>query len=192
MADDLGGRGGEVHAQAAAILRFWFDELQDDQRFAKDDALDAVCRDRFGAVRDEIVRTGAKGWRDDADIILAAIVAIDQFSRNIYRDSPRAFEADGLALKLAREAIAQGWDGGMTTERRQFLYMPFMHSEDAQVQTESVALFATLGDAEIMEFATGHKALIDRFGRYPHRNAILGRSSTPEELDYLSQPGAGY
>lgn len=192
MADDLGAQTGEVHAQAAAILRFWFEELPQEKRFAKDDAVDAACEARFGAVRDAILASGAAGWRDDADSLLAAIIALDQFSRNIHRGSPRAFEADGLALKLAREAIAKGWDTGMGAERRQFAYMPFQHAENANVQAESVALFAAIGDRKGMEFAEGHQALTDQFGRFPHRNKALGRTSTPEEEAYLKQPGAGY
>lgn len=192
MGDDLGARTGEVHAQAAAILRFWFDELPPEKRFAKDAAVDAMCEARFGDVRDAILASGAAGWRDDADSLLAAIIALDQFSRNIHRDSPRAFEADGLALKLAREAIAKGWDTGMDATRRQFAYMPFEHAEDANVQAESVVLFAAIGDREGLEYARGHQALIDQFGRFPHRNKALGRTSTPEEEAYLKQPGAGY
>jgi uncharacterized protein (DUF924 family) len=192
MADDLGAGTGEVHAQAQAILRFWFDELPAEKRFAKDDAVDAECDRRFGDTRDAILASGAARWREDPGTLLAAIIALDQFSRNIHRGSARAFEADGLALKLSREAIAKEWDKTLSTLQRQFLYMPFMHSEDAGVQAESVALFATLEDAEISEFAVGHKALIDRFGRFPHRNAALGRTSTPEEVEFLKQPGAGY
>jgi uncharacterized protein (DUF924 family) len=192
MADDLGAGTREVHAQAAAILRFWFEELPPEKRFAKDDAVDAECARRFGDVRDAILASGAAGWRENADTLLAAIIALDQFSRNIHRGSARAFEADALALELAREAIANGWDTDMNTERRQFLYMPFEHAEDADVQAESVALFTALGDQEALDYARGHQALIDQFGRFPHRNAALGRVSTPEEEAYLSQPGAGY
>jgi uncharacterized protein (DUF924 family) len=192
MGDDLGAGAREVHAQAAAILAFWFDELSPEKRFARDDAVDAECARRFGDVRDAILASDAAGWRGDADTLLAAIIALDQFSRNIHRNSARAFEADTLALALSRAAIARGWDEGLDIQRRQFLYMPFMHAEDAGVQVESVALFASLGDAEILEFAEGHKALIDRFGRFPHRNAALARASTAEEIAYLKQPGAGY
>lgn len=192
MADDLGAGAREVHAEAAAILHFWFEELPADKRFAKDDAVDAECARRFGATRDAILASGAGDWRGDAYGVLAAIIALDQFSRNIHRDSARAFEADDLALALSREAIAQGWDASMDTQRRQFLYMPFMHAEDASVQAARITLFASLNDDEILKFAEGHKALIDRFGRFPHRNAALGRQSTPAEVAYLSQPGAGY
>jgi uncharacterized protein (DUF924 family) len=192
MADDLGTGGREVHAQAAAILHFWFDELTAEKRFAKDADLDAAIAERFGLARDTILASGARGWRDDADSLLAAVIALDQFSRNIYRDRPEAFASDKLALSLARLGIANGWDEGMTSERAAFLYMPFMHSEGADVQAECVALFTKLGDTEQLSYAKGHLDLIERFGRFPHRNAALGRSSTPEEVDYLKQPGAGY
>lgn len=183
---------GEVHAATREILRFWFDDLDERRRFAKDPALDAEIAERFGALRDAVVASDAAGWRDDPDTLLAAIILVDQFSRNIHRDSARAFESDALALKLAREAIDKGWDGGMTKDWQQFLYMPFMHSERMADQEECVVLFRTLDDAHLLSFATGHRDLIARFGRFPHRNAALGRASTPEELAYLSQPGAGY
>lgn len=192
MADDLGAGHGEVHAQAAAILHFWFNELPEEKRFAKDADLDAEIAERFGQVRDAILTSGARGWRDNADSLLAAVIALDQFSRNIYRDHPEAFAADKLALSLARLGIANGWDGGMTGERAAFLYMPFMHSEDSNVQAECVGLFDALGDSEQLVYAKAHHELIEKFGRFPHRNAALGRQSTPEEVDYLKQPGAGF
>lgn len=192
MADDLGTGEGEVHAPAAAILGFWFDELPASKRFAKDDAVDAECARRFGRVRDDILASGAAGWRGDPDSLLAAVIALDQFSRNIHRGQAEAFAGDPLALSLARESIARGWDTAMDEDHRQFLFMPFMHSEDAGVQAESVALFRAVGNTEQIGYAEGHKALIDRFGRFPHRNAALGRPSTPEERAWLSQPGAGY
>lgn len=192
MADDLGAGAREVHAAAAAILRFWFDELPADKRFAKDDAVDAECARRFGAVRDAILASGAADWRGDPDTLLAAVIALDQFSRNIHRGSAQAFAADSLALSLSREAIGHGWDGAMNAEHRQFLYMPFMHSENPGMQAESVALFTSLGDADQLSYAEGHRDLIDRFGRFPHRNSALGRRDTEEERAWLKQPGAGY
>jgi uncharacterized protein (DUF924 family) len=192
MADDLGAGDGEVHAQAAAILHFWFDELPEARRFAKDAELDAEIAGRFGQVRDAILASDARRWRDDADSLLAAVIALDQFSRNIYRNSPEAFAGDALALSLARLAIANGWDGGMTKERAQFLYMPFMHCEDANVQAECVRLFTELGSAGQLSYAKAHYDLIRQFGRFPHRNAALGRQSTADEADYLKQPDAGF
>jgi uncharacterized protein (DUF924 family) len=189
MARDLGSPTGQVHDQAAAVLRFWFDETPDKAWYAKDDALDAEIIRRFRAMRDEVVRTDAAGWRDDPDALLAAIILLDQFSRNMFRGDAEAFAADPLARELVDVAIAQGWDRRLDPRRRQFLYMPFMHAEDRAVQQRSRALFAGT-DNEV--FAKRHAEQIERFGRFPQRNAALGRVSTPEEEAFLSQPGARF
>ena len=190
MGGDLGAGQGEVHARA--VLGFWFGEVPPEKRFAKDAALDAEIARRFGALRDALLASDAAGWRDDPDTILAAIILLDQFSRNIHRDTAQAFAADRLALSLAHEAIAHGWDTAIDPERRAFLYMPLMHAEDGAVQRESVACFTRLGNEENLAYAREHAAVIDRFGRFPSRNAALGRASTPGEQAYLSQPGAGW
>ncbi|HVI97844.1 MAG TPA: DUF924 family protein [Sphingomonas sp.] len=192
MADDLGARRNEVHDEAEAVLAFWFDEVPAEKRFAKDATLDATISTRFAALRDRLVRTDAAGWRDDPRIILAAIIAIDQFSRNLHRGTPDAYAADPLALSLTEHAIAQGWDKGMSVIERQFLYMPMMHAEDRAVQQRSLHYFATLDDDFIFGFAKDHADVIARYGRFPSRNAALGRASTPEEQDYLSRPDAGW
>jgi len=192
MAGDLETREPQVHDKARAVLRFWLQDTPADRRFAKDAALDAEIAERFGAWRDAVLASGAKGWTDDPADLLGAIILLDQFSRNIHRDGPKAFEADGLALELAKLMIANGWDMGLTGLERQFAYLPFEHSERLDDQRESVRLFTDLGDAETLRYAHAHKAVIDRFGRFPSRNAALGRTSTPEEADYLSQPGAGW
>lgn len=184
--------GRQVHDQAREVLRFWLEETPADKRFAKDDALDAEITKRFAQWRDEVLAGDAKGWADDPVALLGAIVLLDQFSRNIHRNSPRAFEGDGLALRLARLAVENGWDTNMSELERQFVYLPFEHSENADDQRESVRLFTDLGDAEVLRYAHDHKAVIDRFGRYPSRNAVLGRQSTPEEEEFLSQSGAGW
>lgn len=182
----------QVHDQAREVLRFWLEETPADKRFAKDAALDAEIAERFGGWRDVALASGAQGWTDDPADLLGAIILFDQFSRNIHRDSPKAFEADHLALKLAKLMIANGWDTGLTGLERQFVYLPFEHSEKLDDQRESVRLFTDLGDAETLRYAHAHKAVIDRFGRFPSRNAALGRVSTLEEEEYLSQPGAGW
>ena len=174
------------------MLRFWLEETPAAKRFAKDYAFDVEIARRFGAWRDEVLASGAEGWTDNPADLLGAIVLLDQFSRNIHRDTARAFEADALALKLAKLAVEKGWDAGMTGVERQFAYLPFEHSESLDDQRESVRLFTDLGDAEALRYARDHKAVIDRFGRFPSRNAALGRASTPEEQEYLSQPGAGW
>ena len=124
--------------------------------------------------------------------LLAAIIVLDQFSRNLHRGTPRAWACDPAALALTREAIAQGFDRQLRGDQLQFLYMPLMHSEDPEMQALSVQLFATIGNDVAYDFALQHKAIIDRFGRYPHRNAILGRESTPEEVEFLKQPGSSF
>lgn len=192
MADDLGARAGEVHAAAKTVLDFWFDEVPAAKHFAKDAALDRIIGERFGDLRDAVLESNAAGWRDDSDHLLAALLLLDQFSRNIHRDSPEAFAADDLSRALAKEAIDKGWDKRIAAERRAFLYMPLMHAEDRAAQRQSVVCFEDLGDPNNLKFARAHAALIDRFGRFPSRNAALGRFSTPEEKAYLSQPGAGW
>jgi uncharacterized protein (DUF924 family) len=119
--------------------------------------------------------------------LLAAVIVLDQFSRNLFRDTPRAYAADPIARRLARRAIAQGLDVAMTAQERMFLYLPFEHSEDRADQALAVELFAQLGNAEWTGYALKHKAIIDRFGRFPHRNAILNRHSSADEVECLQQ-----
>jgi uncharacterized protein (DUF924 family) len=192
MGDDLGGRDSEVHAAARAVLTFWFDETPQDKWFAKDEALDRAIVERFGALRDRVLASGAAGWDGDPDTLLAAVILLDQFSRNIYRGSGEAFAADGLALDLTHRALARGWDEAIAPERRAFLYMPLMHAEDREEQRLSIQCFTRLGHADNVDFARAHRTVIDRFGRFPSRNAALGRVSTEAEEAYLSQPGAGW
>ncbi|TPG13784.1 DUF924 domain-containing protein [Sphingomonas koreensis] len=192
MADDLGTAPGEVHAAAKAVLAFWFEETLEDKWFAKDEALDRAIADRFGALRDGALTSGAAGWADDPEMLLAAVILLDQFSRNIHRGSGEAFAADSLALDLTHRALAEGWDEAIAPEHRAFLYMPLMHAEDREEQALSADCFARLGQPNNLDFAKAHRAVIDRFGRFPSRNAALGRASTPAEQAYLNQPGAGW
>ena len=190
MGGDLGSAGVEVHARA--VLDFWFTEVPAEKHFARNAALDAEIARRFGTLRDGVLATGAARWRSDPDTVLAAIILLDQFSRNIHRDSAQAFAGDDLALALAREAIERDWDTPLDPERRAFLYMPLMHAESDAIQSESVACFTRLGDAENLAYARDHAAVIARFGRFPSRNAALGRPSTPDERAWLSQRDAGW
>ncbi|MGN6270550.1 MAG: DUF924 family protein [Sphingomonas sp.] len=192
MGDDLGATTGEVHAAAKAVLAFWFDETPADKHFAKDAALDRTIAERFGGLRDRLLASGAAGWTDDPDSLLAAVIVLDQFSRNIFRGSGEAFAADALALDLTHRALARGWDEALPPERRAFLYLPLMHAEDREEQRLSVDCFTRLGLPENLDFARAHRTVIDRFGRFPSRNAALGRASTEAEKAYLSQPGAGW
>ena len=175
-----------------AVLHFWFDETPRTRWFARDEAFDAAIRARFGALHASAAQGELWAWRSTPAGRLAEIVVLDQFSRNLYRGSPRAFAQDGMALVLAQEAVAQGLDAGLSGDERAFLYMPYMHSESRVVQQESLRLFTALGQAENLRFAERHAEIIERFGRYPHRNAALGRTSTAEELAFLQQPGSGF
>lgn len=173
------------------MLAFWFGDVPPDKRFAKDAALDATIKRLFAVMRDDLVANPA-GWDEDARTTLAAVILLDQFSRNIFRGDPRAFEADALARRLASDAIDKGWDEALDDEGRQFLYMPFMHSETMEGQQRSIALFSKLDNAQSLEFARRHAEQIERFGRFPQRNNALGRISTAEEVAFLSQPGVRF
>lgn len=190
MAGDLGAQDDQVHAEAEAVLRFWLEEVPPEKRFARDDGLDAECERRFGALRDRVAAAGAVGWCDDPRTLLAAVILLDQFSRNIYRGSAEAFAADPIAFALAETAIARGWDRHMTVAERQFLYMPFQHAEDRADQERSVALYEALDDPLSARFAHLHRDVIARFGRFPGRNAALGRANTPEEEAFLEEEQA--
>ena len=183
---------GEVHAAAREVLRFWFEETSPEQRFAKDDQFDAAIRDRFGTLLARLKETRAAGWEERPDTLLAAVVVLDQFSRNLFRGSAEAFAADPLARRLTRTAMRNGWDTGMTGDERAFLYLPLEHSEDTQDQADSVAAMRAIGIQQYIDYAVQHRDVIARFGRFPSRNAALGLRSTPEEEAYLSQPGAGW
>ena len=178
--------------QPNPILHFWFTELTPKQHFVKDAALDETIRTRFGATLEAAARCELFAWRATPKGRLAEIIVLDQFSRNVYRDTPRAFAQDALALALAQELVASGQDRSLPVEQLRFVFMPYMHSESALIHEQAVALFSQPGLEDNLSFEHAHKAIIDRFGRYPHRNAILGRSSTAEELAFLSGPGSSF
>jgi uncharacterized protein (DUF924 family) len=178
--------------QPQSILHFWFTELTLKDHFAKDAALDEAIRSRFGATLEAAARCELFTWRTTPEGRLAEVLVLDQFSRNVYRDTPRAFAQDALALALAQELVASGQDRSLPLAQRSFAYMPYMHSESALVHAQAVVLFDQSGLEDTLRFELRHQAIIDRFGRYPHRNALLGRSSTPEELAFLSEPGSGF
>ncbi len=178
--------------QPQSILHFWFEELTAKQHFVKDAALDETIRARFGDLLAAAARCELFGWRATAEGRLAEIIVLDQFSRNVYRDTPRAFAQDALALVLAQELVASGLDRSLPVAQRIFAYMPYMHSESALVHAQAVALFSQPGMEDNLDYERRHKAIIDRFGRYPHRNLILGRSSSAEEMAFLSEPGSSF
>jgi uncharacterized protein (DUF924 family) len=191
LASDLGTAASEVHAKAEEVLAFWFEGLMPEQWFAKSDGLDREIGERFEALRLEVLDSKAAGWRDDPRTLLAAVILLDQFSRNVHRGTAQAFAADPLAQELAGLAVERGWDRDMTPEQRQFLYLPFEHAESPELQAVSLRCFEALG-GEVFDYARQHAEVIARFGRYPSRNAALGRVSTPAEEEYLAQPGAGW
>lgn len=180
--------GDEVDSAAQEVRDFWFG-LTTEQQFAEDDALDAAIRERFGALRERVLASGAAAWRDDPHTLLAAVIVLDQFSRNLFRGQAEAFGADPLARDLTGLAIARGWDAELAKEERVFLYMPLMHAEDAEGQAKSVAMFEALGIEENIRFARDHAEVFARFGRFPSRNAALGRETTAAERTYLEAGG---
>ena len=174
-------------AWVTAVLEFWFDELGEAHWFAKNDSIDARIRSRFLSLHRQLVADGGCVVQTPRGL-LAAVIVFDQFSRNLFRGTPQAFAADSIALSLSRAAIRRGADAGLTEPQRLFLYMPFEHSEDRQDQAHAVELISRLGNEGWTRYAIAHQAIIDRFGRFPHRNAILNRTSSADEFALLQQP----
>ncbi len=174
------------------VLRFWFDELGPEAWFRKDAATDEKIRARFLILYEVLGKWPAREALTSPERALATVLVLDQFPRNLFRGSAQAFATDALAREVAWGAIANGLHAGFDKDRRLFLYLPFEHSEDKADQARSVELIASLGDPGLADWAVRHKAVIDRFGRFPHRNAVLGRVSTPEEEDFLKEPGSSF
>ncbi|MFZ2217517.1 MAG: DUF924 family protein [Rhodoferax sp.] len=174
------------------IIHFWFTELNDAQRFAKDEALDARLRQRFEATLQAAIAGELYEWRRSALGRLAEIVVLDQFSRNIYRDTPAAFSQDAQALALAQELISRGLDQDVPIAQRAFAYMPYMHSESLLIHQQALALFSQTGLEGSLAFEHKHRKILEQFGRYPHRNQILGRASTASEIAFLKTPGSSF
>ncbi|CDZ46363.1 DUF924 family protein [Neorhizobium galegae] len=174
------------------VFAFWFRELTRKDWFEKNEALDEAMRRHFAATHLSLARGELDAWRTSPENRLAAVIVLDQLSRNLYRGTPLAFATDWLALREARLAIEAGADMAVLPEQRSFFYLPFEHSEVLADQDRSVELFALLGDADYLDYAERHRLVIREFGRFPHRNALLGRESTAAELEYLAKPGAGF
>jgi uncharacterized protein (DUF924 family) len=174
-------------AWVGEVLHFWFDELEAAQWFAKSDAIDAQIRARFLALHPRVVAGDASVAMTQRPL-LAAVIVLDQFSRNLFRGTPRAFAADAIARELSRAAVQQRFDDAMNERERLFLYMPFEHSEDRKDQALAVELIARLGNEEWTRDAIAHQTIIDQFGRFPHRNAILNRHSSQDEVTFLQEP----
>jgi len=174
------------------VTHFWFDELTPKQWWVQDDSIDELIRQRFESLHIIAAKGELFSWRGEAEGWLAEIIVLDQFSRNIHRGSPLAFAYDDMALELAKEAVANSVDQKLVPGRQAFLYMPYMHSESKAIHEEAVRLFSQPGMENNLEFEYKHKVIIDRFSRYPHRNKILGRESTPEEIELLKQPDSAF
>lgn len=174
------------------VIKFWFEEIDPKQWWLKDPQFDALIAQRFGDLYEKGAKGELKTWRKNAKGALAEIIILDQFSRNIFRDTPIAFATDKLALDAAKEAIANGFDKEIDPKYLSFLYMPFMHSESREIHEIAARLFNKPGMESSYEYELKHKAIIDRFGRYPHRNKILGRQSTPEEIEFLKEDGSSF
>lgn len=187
-----------------AVLDFWFGApgtpthgTRRPEWFRKDPAFDTLIRTGFGPTLEAALAGALDDWTVDAPGTLALIVVLDQFTRNSFRDTPRAFAGDARALARARALVAAGADRRLSPLQRSFAYLPFEHAEDLGAQHEAVRLFEALAhespdEAGSLDYALRHRDIVARFGRFPHRNAILGRPSTPEELAFLSQPGSGF
>jgi uncharacterized protein (DUF924 family) len=189
--------------EVQAVLDFWFGAASTadygDARkewFRKDPTFDAQVRERFAGLHARLSRGETAGWDQAPLPLLAQIVVLDQFSRNMFRDSPDAFASDTRALAGARKMVMQGWDMALLPMMRMFVYLPFEHSENLADQDRCVELMQRVTVdarfADLAQWAEKHRVVIARFGRFPHRNAILGRPSTPEEAEYLRQPGSGF
>jgi uncharacterized protein (DUF924 family) len=188
-----------MNVQAADVLDFWFagGAAPRAEWFKKDTTFDARIATRFGPLVEHALAGGLAAWAHQPNDALAQVIVLDQFTRNIFRDTPRAFAGDALALAAARAMVARGDDLALPPLRRLFAYLPFEHAEDRALQHESQRLFAalTLADASLADFADyarRHAEVIERFGRFPHRNAIVGRENTSEETQFLQQPGSRF
>lgn len=177
---------------ADTILNFWYEECTPEQWFKKDLSFDELIIDKFSTVHLQATKGELYNWRVTPQGRLAEIIILDQFSRNIYRDTPQAFAYDNMALTLAQEAILQQQDKLLTQQQCWFLYLPFMHSESVVIHEQALLLYTELGLPTVLDFEIQHKNIIDRFGRYPHRNNILNRQSTPEEIEFLQQANSSF
>lgn len=174
------------------ILGFWFKEIDSSLWWQKNAEFDELIRQRFAKTHLQATRGELAHWRTDAHGRLAEVIVLDQFSRNLYRNQEQAFAYDLAALILAQECIKLGLDQSLSPVEKSFLYLPFMHSESPIIHQQAVELYNQTGLEFNLSFEFKHKAIIDRFGRYPHRNAVLGRDSTPEELLFLQQPDSSF
>ena len=174
------------------VIKFWFEEIEPKQIWIKDPEFDQLIIDRFSEVYEKATRCELFEWRAHPEGRLAEIIVLDQFSRNMFRESAKAFTFDSLALSLAQQALALGIDKHIEKPRRGFMYLPYMHSESREIHNEALKIYQSHGVQGSLDFEIKHKNIIDQFGRYPHRNKVLGRISTHEEINFLNQPNSGF
>ena len=174
------------------ILKFWFEEIESSRWWAKDEKFDSLIIDRFSTIHSKAIRCELFEWRQTADGRLAEIIILDQFSRNMFRNSALSFAYDSLSLLLAQEAISARDDCKLEPLQRHFFYMPFIHSESFEIHKIAIKLIENSGIQKLLEYEIMHKNIIERFGRYPHRNKVLGRASTVEEVEFLKTPGSSF
>jgi uncharacterized protein (DUF924 family) len=181
-------------AAAQSIIDFWFKEVSPKQWWTKSAEFDQLIRHRFLSLYEETLGGQHLDWLNSAQSCLARIIVLDQFPRNMFRDKPESFQTDVLALAATKHAISLGFDTGMPSQHKAFLYMPFMHSEALDDQTKAIELFTAAGSdlEENLKSSQRHKAIIEQFGRFPHRNQILGRASSEAEIVFLKQPGSRF
>jgi uncharacterized protein (DUF924 family) len=176
------------------VLHFWFQEVKPNQWWKKDVAFDNLVRDRFSHLFEQLRNGAHTDWLDSAQGCLARIIALDQFPRNMFREQAQSFSTDHIALDAAKHAITKQFDVDLFAQEKAFLYMPFLHSETLENQAKSIELFTAAGSelAQNLDSALRHKAIIEQFGRFPHRNTILGRKSSQAEIEFLQKPGSRF
>jgi len=174
------------------VLTFWFDEISPEQWFKKDEHFDAMLAERAGTTVGKALNGQIDSWTETPDGAVGLVILLNQFTRNIFRDTPKAFSGDEMALVVSLKSVDSDWFDKLPSMQKYFLLMPMMHCEDIQIQDNSIALFAVHTNELAQKYAVKHRNIVERFGRFPHRNAILGRPSTKEELEFLAQPGSSF
>ena len=182
----------QLEAEAEKVLDFWFNEEHQPYWFEKNPQFDNQIKVQFAETLQAAKAGECAHWRETVQGALAEIIVLDQFSRNLHRDSPQAFAQDGMALVLAQEIIKQEDFSSLNTAQKKFAIMPYMHSESKKIHQQGLPLFEALNDDYTLSFAVRHKEIIDKFGRYPHRNDVLDRETTPEEIEFLKQPNSSF
>ena len=179
-------------AEKEEILNFWFKECKPEQWFKKNEDFDQMIENRFSSAIENAIAGKLDSWEESETGCLALIILLDQFTRNVFRDTPRAFAGDKRALVLSQLCCDKDYLTNPDVQRRHFMLMPMMHSENLTVQDAALPLFKKYASGKDYEYAEKHREIIARFGRFPHRNVILGRKSTNEELEFLKQPGSSF